>query len=100
MLKCGCEIVGIAIVDHQFKSGDGKHAKSPEIEILRHVDLPEDIHLALFLRGLLHLVVCADRYDIRALAMVNIMPTQERHHRALRDENHVPTSSETYKPCK
>ena len=99
MLKRGCEIISIAIVGRQFND-DGKHAESLERETLGHIDLSKNIHLTLFLCRLLHLVGRTDRDNVRVLAMIDVMPAKERYHRALRDENHIPASGETYKSYK
>ena len=55
----------------------------PEVEVLRHVHLLEDVHQALLLRWLVHFVVEGNRDDIRVLTVVDIMSSNESNNRSL-----------------
>lgn len=45
----------------------------PEIKVLRHVDLFEDVHEALFVGRFFDLVIERNRDDLRAFTVVEIM---------------------------
>lgn len=47
---------------------------TPEIEVLGHIDLFEDVHETLFFGKLLDFVVERDRDDIGIFTMVEIVP--------------------------
>ena len=53
---------------------------TPEIKILRHVDLLEDIHESLFFGRPFYFVVEADGDDIGAFTMIKIVSSKKSHH--------------------
>jgi hypothetical protein len=72
---------------------------TPEVEVLGHVDLFEDVHKPLLLCWALNLVVEGHGYDVRVLAVVQIVSAEQRDDRALANQDHVPSRRKSNKSC-
>ena len=66
----------------------------PEVEVLRHINLFEDIHQTCLLRWFVYLVIERDWQDVSAFAVIDIVAAEESDDGTLRDEDHVPASRE------
>lgn len=68
----------------------------PEVEVLRHVNLFEDVHQPLLLCRLIYFVGRWYRDDLCILAVVKVMAAEKGHHRPLGDDHHIPSSGKLY----
>ena len=68
----------------------------PEVEILRHINLFEDIKQALFLCGPLYFVIEWNCHDVRIFAVIQIMAAKQSYDRTFRDDDHVPACCEPH----
>lgn len=66
----------------------------PEVEILGHVDLLEDVHESLLFRRLVYPVVVCHRHNVRTLAVIDVVSTNKSNDRSFGDKDHVPPSGE------
>lgn len=67
----------------------------PKVEVLRHVDLLENIHEALFLCRFFDFVAKAHRNNVGVLAMIKIVSSQKGNDRAFGYQDHIPSSRES-----
>ena len=70
----------------------------PEVEVLGHIHLLEDVHQPLLLLLFFNFVIECHRKEFGALAMVQVVASKERDNRPLRHNDHVPSSSKSDKP--
>ena len=66
----------------------------PEVEVLRHINLFEDIHQTCLLRWFVYFVIERNWQDVSAFAVIDIVAAEESDNRTLRDEDHVPAGRE------
>jgi hypothetical protein len=70
-------------------------SNTPEVEVLRDVDLLEDGYQSRFLSRLVHTVVKADRYHVRVVTVIQVVPAEKPDLPASGDYDHVPACSES-----
>ena len=69
----------------------------PEVEILREIDLFEDIHQTLLFSRTFDPMVRTDGYHLGLLAVIDIMTTQQGDDRTFGNDNHIPSCRKAYK---
>ena len=97
MLQSGREIIRITVMMLCIQPTHGSLVGSPpEVEVLRHINLLEDIHESLLLRRLVDLVIETHRENVCTLTVVDVMTAEQCNDRTFRDHDHVPAGRELH----